>query len=261
MTEAKLAGVLAGSSHLVSFGVPLKSENDQTTLMPLNDAEEDFLCLNGPFPRGESYWAETERLASDYTLFIWWRGNQHIADYMFASDPPFDFVLSDQIGLPIMKDSVIVPEQMLREKFAPTFDRLETLVKNVAQRAHRGVFVCGTPPPKGDTAFIRATLAKEPYFVERLATLGRSAETVPLTAPETLYKLWRLIQNMSRDVAHRHGAKFIPIPAESQTPEGFLRKEFWFDITHANANLGRLFLRCLREHLQEARNASVQNFA
>jgi hypothetical protein len=261
MKEATQIGVLAGGSHLTCLGVPLRSEDGSITLIPLNETDGEFLCLNGPFPREDSYWIELEKLARDYKLFIWWRGNQHIADYMFASDPLFDFVLSDQIDLPIMKDSVIVPEQMLREKFAPTFDRLEALLKNVAQRAHRGVFVCGTPPPKGDTAFIRATLAKEPYFVERLATLGRSAETVPLTAPETLQKLWRLIQNMSRDVAHRHGAKFIPIPAESQTPEGFLRKEFWFDITHANANLGRLFLRCLREHLQEASNASVQNFA
>src|ERR1017187_3810036 len=262
MTEAKLAGILAGSSHLVSFGVvPLKSENGRSTLMPLNDVEEDFLCLNGPFPRGESYWAEIERLAPDYTLFIWWRGNQHIVDYMFASDPPFDFVLSDQIDLPIMKDSIIVPEQMLREKLAPSFDGLEVLLRNIANGPNRGVFVCGTPPPKADATMIRAALAKEPYFVERLVALGRNADTVPLTAPVTLYKLWKLIQNMSGDVARKHGAEFIPIPAESQTTEGFLRKDFWLDITHANANLGRLFLQRLREYLKEACNASVPNFS
>lgn len=257
MARAKQIGVIAGGSHIVCFHVPLRTKDGSVALTPLMDADGEFLCLNGPFPRIDRYWLELERLARDHKLFIWWRGNQHIADYMFASDPPFDFILSDQTDLSIAKDSIIIPEQMLREKFAPSFDGLEVLLKNIANSPNRGVVVCGTPPPKDDTAIIRASLAKESYFVERLADLGKSADTVSLTPPAILYKLWRLIQNMARDVAHRHGAKFIPIPAESQTAEGFLRKEYWLDITHANANLGQLFLQYLREHLTEANHASV----
>lgn len=249
MTVTRATGVLAGSSHLVCFGVQLATEDGQTALSPLKDGNEDFLCLNGPFPRDKHYWRELLRLAADYKVFIVWRGNQH-ATQLFASDPPFDFVLSDQPELPVVKDSIIIPEQMLRKKFSPTLDELEVLLENLAEVARHGVVICGTPPPKGDVTVIRATLNREKYFAERLAALGSSADLIPLISPAILYKMWRLIQNMLRELAGRRQVQFVPVPAETQTSDGFLRREFWSsDVTHANNDFGRLFLRHLRKHL------------
>ena len=55
---------------------------------------------------------------------------------------------------------------------------------------------------------------------------------------------------MLREVTEARGATFVPIPAEAQTPEGFLRKEFWGpDITHANESLGPVVLRMLARYL------------
>lgn len=232
------------------FGAPLNTEDGRVTLMPLKEADEDFLCLNGPFPRDEAYWNELQRLAADYKLFIVWRGNQHMAEYLFASNPPFDFVLSDQVDLPIVTESVLVPEQMIRERFSPSFDELETMLKNILGIAHRGVFLCGTPPPKPDAAAIRGALAKHEYFLKRVAGLGHNVDTIPITSSETLYKMWKLIQNMLRDIAEKHALQFVPVPRESQTPAGFLREEFWSsDATHANSEFGRLFLQHLREYV------------
>jgi hypothetical protein len=232
------------------FGIPLQS--DRVGLMPLKDTDGRFLCLNGPFPRSKGYWREVERLAQNHKVFIYWQGNQHMAEHLFASTPPFDFLLSDEPDLPLVPDAVILPEQMIRGKFARarSFERLAALLTRIADRGSHGVYVCGTPPPKGDTAAIRAALGREQYFLDRLALLGSDPLAIPLTAPATLYKMWSVIQSMLRDVALRHGAEFVPIPAEAQTPEGFLREEFWGgDITHANGNLGPLVLSSLRRYL------------
>ena len=249
MTVTRATGVLAGSSHLVCFGVPLATDDGQTTLVPLQNGDNDFFCLNGSFPRDENYWRELQRLAANYKAFIVWRGNQH-AMQLFASDPAFDFVLSDQPELPVVKDSIIIPEQMLREKFSPTLDELEVLLGNLADAGRHGVVICGTPPPKGDVTAIRANLKREKYFAERLAALGSSADSIPLISPVVLYKMWRLIQNMLQELAYRRQVQFAPVPVETQTPDGFLRSEFWSsDVTHANRDFGRLFLRHLRERL------------
>ncbi|MEA2839135.1 MAG: hypothetical protein QOF41_465 [Methylobacteriaceae bacterium] len=253
MRRTAEVGVIAGHSHLVAFGVPLRTEDGHLTLTSVNPGKDDFLCLNGPFPRDENYWLEAEKLAAAHPLFIYWHGNQHMAAHLFASDPPLDFVLSDDPSFPIANDSVLIPEEMLREEFAqfvPSFDQLDALLKRVMGATHRGIFVCGTPPPKEDTAAMRASLGREAHFVERLAALRTSPDAIPLTPPLILYKMWRVIQNMLRDVAQKNGAQFLPIPPEAQTPDGFLRKECWSsDVTHANSNLGRLILPRLRKCL------------
>jgi len=242
--------VIAGSSHIICFGVPLRS--GRVDLLPLSDGEGRFMCLNGPFPRTTSYWRRMERLARRHKLFLNWQGNQHMAEHLFASTPPFDFVLAERPDLPLAPEAAIVAEQMLREKFgqARSFERLAALLTRIAERGTPGVYVCGTPPPKGDTGAIRAALGREDYFVERLAKLGTDPQYVPLTPPETLYKLWNVVQSMLREVTEARGATFVPIPAEAQTPEGFLRKEFWGpDITHANESLGPVVLRMLARYL------------
>jgi len=242
--------VIAGSSHIICFGVPLRSA--RVDLLPLSDRERRFMCLNGPFPRTTSYLRTMERLARRHKLFLYWQGNQHMAEHLFASTPPFDFVLAERPDLPLAPEAAIVAEQMLREKFgqARSFERLAALLTRIADRGTPGVYVCGTPPPKGDTGAIRAALGREDYFVERLAKLGTDPQYVPLTPPETLYKLWSVVQSMLREVTEARGATFVPIPAEAQTPEGFLRKEFWGpDITHANESLGPVVLRMLARYL------------
>lgn len=242
-------GLVVGHSHLISFGVPLRTEDGTFTVTPLDHSSGAFLCLNGPFPREESYWIEAERLAPNYKLFIYWGGHQHVALYLFASEPRFDFVFSEEPGLPVLEEAVLVPEQMLREDFMPSFKDLEQFLSRVIPRTGR-VFICGTPPPKDDLAVVRAGLANEVFFVDRLAALGATPETVPLTSPYVLYKMWRLHQAMLREVADSWGVPFLEFPREAQTSRGFLRREYWAaDVTHANRELGRLLLPRLREYL------------
>jgi hypothetical protein len=242
-------GLIVGHSHLICFGVPVRTEDGSLAITPLEGPSGDFFCLNGAFARRESYWAEAERLASDYRLFIYWEGNQH-SWHLFASEPRYDFVLSEQPELQLDNDAIIIPEQMLREEFAPTLLRLEELLTNAVSRGPRNVFVCGTPPPKGDLRFIRACLGKEIFFAYQVAEKGMTAKTVPLTSPLILYKMWCLMQTMLQEVTEKCGARFLPLPREVQTSDGFLKKEYWSsDVSHANSTLGRFMLPHLREHL------------
>lgn len=242
-------GVFVGHSHLTCFGVPLRSPGGRTELAPLAGSGGAFMHLAGEFPRLEDYWVEAEKLAKTHRLLISWRGNQHMAAHLFASDPLFDFVLSDEPDLPLVDGAVVIPEQMLREKFSPSFDRLVELLDNVHQD-HRGIVICGTPPPRHDTATIRASLSHEPHFADLLRRSGLDAESVSLTPTATLYKMWRVIQAMLRDVADSRGVEFVAIPSASQTPDGFIRPEFWSsDVTHANQEFGNLMMRHLQAYL------------
>jgi hypothetical protein len=46
------AAIVAGSSHIMCFGVPLRGPS--VDLLPLSESGARFMCLNGPFPRTTS---------------------------------------------------------------------------------------------------------------------------------------------------------------------------------------------------------------
>jgi hypothetical protein len=53
-------GIIGGSSHIMCFGVPLRSATGRVNLVPLDATEGSFQCLNGPFPRSKAYWRKLE---------------------------------------------------------------------------------------------------------------------------------------------------------------------------------------------------------
>ena len=246
MEFTKPIGLLIGHSHLQCFGVPWRTEDGTVTSTA---ASPDFACLAGSAPRQATYFDKVQALSANHTIFIFWRGSDHIQHHLFESDPPIDFVLSGEPTLPVRSGAQLVPEQMLREQFASNYSDLHLFLQRLAAAAARGVVVCGTPPPKNDPALLKLLLAK-PFFAELMAERGITADLIRLTPPQTLFKMWRLVQNMMREAADGHGLPFEPFPSVAQTEEGFLRQEYWADdITHANTRLGRLLLARLRQHL------------
>ncbi len=55
--------------------------------------------------------------------------------------------------------------------------------------------------------------------------LGQSIEDIKITDPHVRLKMWFLLQDMIAEIAHRHGARFIPVPRELQDEEGFLLEQ------------------------------------
>jgi hypothetical protein len=103
--------------------------------------------------------------------------------------------------------------------------------------------VCGTPPPKGDNDLVRHCIAKETYFIQLGVWMGVDLNVIELSPPTLRFKLWVVLQSMMEEVASELDCPFVPIPATTQTPEGFLRQEYWaLDVTHANAAYGQIVL-------------------
>lgn len=233
---------LAGDSHLTCTGVPFLTSDG---LPKIGQLDADLFYVTGAAPRDNAFWTTLAENAPGHDIFISWKGNQHLAEHIFASDPTFDFVLSDEPDRELEEDAVIVPEEMIRAKFEPSLRDLDLLLRTTLRVPGTRIFLCGTPPPKEDQDAIRARLAYEIKFYAN--HFGRDVAVVPLNSPEKMYKMWSVLQTVTRDVAIRNGAGFIPIPPECQTGAGFLKREFWAeDVTHANQAYGRLFLDHIR---------------
>jgi hypothetical protein len=121
----------------------------------------------------------------------------------------------------------------------------------VAANAPAKLALLGTPPPKKDNEKLRGLLTREPVFVAIAAAHNATPETIEITDPYVRLKLWYLLQDMFREAAAKFGGVYVPVPAETQDRDGFLREEFWAaDVTHANSDYGRLMLAKTLEELQ-----------
>jgi hypothetical protein len=240
--------LIAGDSHIISFGIPLKSEDNTHYASNLTRHGDDVLGLVGAWPRQfETYWASAQEHAKGRTIAVFWGGNVHLAHYLFAPTPLFDFVTSANPDLPLDETAVIVPEEAIRVFFSGPIQLLKGRVDALSSTAMK-VLVPGTPPPKEDDMFIRERLDKEPHFSRAAAQLGLKAAEVPLSPPILRLKLWMVLQGLLRDMAEETGAVFVPVPVTAQTGPGFLHTSYYAnDVTHANLAYGDMMLAELRK--------------
>ena len=164
-------------------------------------------AVSGCWPRNAAYWDLFVAESADRHPVLSWHGNQHYARFLFATDPPIDFVLSS------------APRRAIE----------------------RGAG--GTPPPKDDEAKIRLLLEREKFFVDAAEARGLDLATIELTPPSVMLKLWSLAQDMMRERCDEASAIFIAVPGTLRSEEGFLPEHYWSgDVTHANAAFGRAFV-------------------
>jgi hypothetical protein len=217
--------------------------------------DERFLGLAAQRARDEHYWKEMVALSKTHTIALVWRGNQHYAEFMFATEPAFDFAVASRPDLPVDDTLVLVPELSIREYLTTWLTELTQLLEEMRAAAGPGVILLGTPPPRYGLEELRRRMAGEEWYVKTANALGTDISTIALT-PEPLHlKMWQVSQDMLRALAEAHGLSFCPHPADSMTPEGFLREEFWGnDATHANRAYGDL----VRRDLAAALAASKQ---
>jgi hypothetical protein len=251
-TEGKNSLLIAGDSHITSFGIPLKSEDDAHYVESLKQHGEDVLGLVGAWPRQfDNYWAAAQEHAEGRMIAVFWGGNVHLSSYLFAPTPLFDFVASDNPDLPLDETATIVPEEAIRVFFARQIQGQIQLLKNRVEALKSiavKVLVSGTPPPKEDDTFIRGRFATEPHFGRVAAQMGLKPGEVPLSPPLLRLKLWMALQGLLRDMADETETVFVPVPASTQTGLGFLHPSFYAnDVTHANQAYGNVMLAELRK--------------
>lgn len=232
--------VIAGHSHTVALGVPIATADGRPRLVELT-GEPRAQGLTGAFPRDEAYWSRVVELSQAATVAICWNGNQHLAGLLIA--PAFDFPLRSRPDLPVVPVR-LVPELAVRELLGQSIAAFARLLTSVTDAAGRPPIVLGTPPPKSDAEWVRARLASEVHFVQLAEQAGVGLETIELSPPQIWLKSWIVVQELLREVADACSLRFCPSPAEAQTADGFLRREYWSDdVTHANEAYGLLMRR------------------
>lgn len=249
--EASGAGevlLIAGDSHVKSFGIPLKSEDDSHYVLELKQHGEGVLGLVGAWPRQfDAYWAAAQQHGRGGTIAVMWGGNTHLALYLFAPTPLFDIVISSYPDFPLDESVVIVPEEAIRAILGPPVEQLKCTILALKSSA-KNILVPGTPAPKEDDDFIRSRFRTEPHFVKVAANMGLDPTKVPLSPPLLRLKLWIILQDLLREAAEETGATFVPVPRSTQTEAGFLHRSCYADdVTHANLAFGDLMLGELRK--------------
>lgn len=237
--------LIAGHSHIAALGVQLMSPG--YILREIADGEVPVVGLVGGWPREDTtYWDEIATHSADRTVAIFWRGNQHFHHFLIMPTNGFDFMLDCEPDLPIDTTLPIVPEATLIAFMRADMSDLDPIIATIHAAGGRAV-LCGTPPPKADAGFVRERTVREGYFRNVAESRGFDIGEIELAPPLILYKVWKVMQNTLAEVAARNGARFMPVPAELKTADGFLRPDYYApDATHANAAYGAIMLRELR---------------
>ena len=230
--------LIAGHSHTACLQAGPARSSDGSTLVTLAHPSQRVQGLVAGFPRARDYWESVVQQSRSKVTAILWQGDRPIAQHFFK--PGVDVQLTEYPDLPCDPTAQLVPEAALKVTLAAGLDRLEALIEAIKENGGFPL-VCGTPPPKEDESLIRRALV--PEFKSLLDEMEVNAETVPLASPQFRFKVWALTQRMLRELAHKHGVGFFPVPAIVQTERGFLRPEFCApDVIHANERYGEAFL-------------------
>ncbi|MGC6331250.1 hypothetical protein [Rhizorhabdus sp. FW153] len=164
-------------------------------------------------------------------------GNVHNGFALIRHPRPFDFLLSTEAGPPLDSAAEPIIEAMMQTALESALDHDRARLREIARIMGPGVIQIESPPPLADDARI-AALA-DGYFRER----GIAAQGV---APAPLrYKMWRLHSRIVAGYCADLGLRYLPVPAETQDGEGFLRSELAGDATHGNEAYGEAIIRAL----------------
>ncbi|UYW30166.1 hypothetical protein [Methylorubrum extorquens] len=199
----------------------------------------------GSFPRKDDYYNRAIENAEQRTVFILWRGNQHLGAFMFEAVPPFDFVSSKSPEIAINDEAIILPESLIYEYFRDDAPFDEFIARLKLAKGSRPILV-GTPPPKKDEQFLRSIMSTEAYWKKDASIRMVNIMDAKITHPATRLKLWIVVQGLLEQAARRHDIEFCPVPIEVQTCEGYLREQYYgMDATHAWGGYGQI----MRDHL------------
>ncbi|MBR0644715.1 hypothetical protein [Plastoroseomonas hellenica] len=256
MAEAPI--IIAGHSHVFAFQFGSTAVHNPPGLIPLPMPRENvygFATTAGPYQ--PSYWDELVEQAAGKTILLFWLGSQHLAEFLFEHEEPFDFILAQRPELPLQETARLVPEALVREYQASFLAALgEVLDRLVAQPGCR-IFLGATAPPKGDDAELRSFMMAEPFFQQQAASFGLDLATARFTPPTVRLKLWLTIQDLVQDIARARGVPYVPVPPSTQDEHGFLLREFWdWDVGHANHAYGLVFFDAARTQIDQSSEAN-----
>lgn len=221
---------IAGHSHAGSV-LEAKLGNVENTIL-----ERVAICyssdLNSGPPGNDEYWNFVAEISKGKDLAIVWNGNQHNANFLFQTSPPFTLV-SDKSEA---TDEVLISRTMMKSFFEPSFQELSSIIKSMADV--RSISLVSGPAPK-PLSHITNRISSEEFFVNIARSLGVDVGDLKITSDSLRVEMWTILGELLEKAAIDLGAKYIPAPPETIDSNGLLFEKYWTpDVTHANSDYG-----------------------
>lgn len=238
--------LVTGHSHTIALGC-LHVATNGNAVLETTHSDARFWFLGGAVPGTPEYHQELDRIAQECPIVLLWGGNLHFTKFFLTIGKDFDFVASGLPHMPLLPDAEIVPESAVTSALNDD-GGLCNLIVRLRQEPAARVFVCGTPPPKGDIALSEAVMRSEPHWATLAAQAGIELTDLKPRNPATMLKLWKILQSKFEHWANSNGAIYIPVPDIARDDAGFLRPEYWArDVTHGNEAYGAT----MRDHIHQ----------
>ena len=166
-------------------------------------------------------------------------GNQHQAFGLVQHPVAFDLIEPAAASPHDSQSRVLIPYHTIWAAFERGLRKRDMrLVTTLREAAGRPIYHLSPPPPKESAAHILQR-SESAFRNAGLATKGVTPAPIRL-------KLWRLQCAVLHSLCTEWGVRLLPPPEGTQTPEGFLKPEYYHnDATHANVAYGELVLRQL----------------
>jgi hypothetical protein len=166
-------------------------------------------------------------------------GNLHQVFGLVQHPTAFDFIEPGSPSSPDSQPCVLIPYQTIWAVFEGRLRQKDGhKIATLREAAARPIYHLLPPPPKESTAHI---LQRYESAFEQAGIAAKGVTPAPIRL-----KLWRLQCAVLRSLCTEWGVRLLPPPEGTQTPEGFLKPEYYKnDATHANPAYGELALRQL----------------
>jgi hypothetical protein len=235
--DANAQIVVCGHSHAASILEATTLSKAQSKIEPAIAVCYSTDWTVGP-PGDKEYWNFVSDLSEGKHVVIVWNGNQHIANFLFQTDPPFTLMgaqeeLSEKKFLPI-------PRTMVKQFFETFFLELDEIVPLMANA--KSITLMSGPAPKPST-YIKPRIKDEPFLVNLAKSLQVDLDSIEITSDRIRLELWKLMSEMLEARAKRLEAKFLSAPDKAVDSCGMLLEKYsGQDVSHANAEYGALLM-------------------
>lgn len=206
----------------------------------------EIYAISTPSLSGELTWPEAlqkcKDLRPDDLVITVIGGNRHSVIGLFQHTNPFS-VMCDEFEPNGAVE--LIPSNVLRADYEFIFAKSDAkLIAQCKEQSPCPVYQLESPPPKQEEEYILKHA--DPFFRKSLE-LGAKITPAPVRK-----ELWRLQEDVLRQMCEKVGVGFIRAPKEAISQSGFLRKDCYIgaNATHANERYGELVLQQLKQLAQ-----------